>query len=460
MSFHNFFSPSILVSRWKEQLLGKLPDGLSKTILFSRQPLMRILRGCLFTLCLVVPVLSFRRISASLMPANFYQRDFIQEYLLAKALLKGENLYLPLVDLAKRLVPDLPVLLFSHPTPHPPPAALFFLPLAFLTYEQAVVVWFGIEIVCIFSIVAMLLKWLGVAKNWKMVALFSVILMAWEPFVIDIALGQISVFLLLFLLGSWLCLRQDHDVVGGILLGVVLALKLMAWPIVIYLVLRKRWRAVISSGLVVGISNLIMGKLIGFDTLLFYYFSVGPTVSAIYRGDVWNLSAWSMGWTLWDSFYSSISPLLQLSSLVDLISRFAPYSAVLSSLLLTALSLYFSLQCKVFDLAFGILTCASILVNPVTWAHYFTWLVIPLAVLGRYLYLLKFPRPELRLTVLCVLIMLYSWGLVSGLAYCLVRFPTYGASLNFLEVFLYLPAFGVLFLMGLLFRINRECVQC
>lgn len=427
-----------------------------RTILVSKQPLMIALRWCLLILWLSIPMFSFRRIVYSLLPAAFYQRDLIQEYLLAKALFTGENLYLPLTELAKRLTPDLPVAIFSHPTPHPPLVALLFLPLALLTYEQAIVAWFVLELLCVVMVSYLIAGWLGKGRNWKWIVMLSLIIIAWEPYVTDIALGQLSFFLLLLLSGAWLCLRENRDVLGGFLLGLVLALKLMAWPIVIYLVLRKRWRAVAAVGALVVVSNVIMGGMIGFDNLFDYYFSIGPAASTTYRGDGWNLSVYSMGWRLFCGANSQIDSLFCVPPLRDVLSPFAPYAAILFSALLTLVGLYFAMRSNAFDIAFGILVCASILVNPVAWIHYFTWLLIPMAVLGRYLYKFSFPHLESLWAFISFFILVYLLSFVSYLAHFLVQLTAKHVPVNLVELLLYLPVFGVLILMGTLIRIDRR----
>jgi hypothetical protein len=68
--------------------------------------------------------------AASLAPPHVYLKDFMQEYLLAKAALGGVNPYLPLPALARQFISPPPVIALDHPTPHPPPVAVLSLPLA------------------------------------------------------------------------------------------------------------------------------------------------------------------------------------------------------------------------------------------------------------------------------------------------------------------------------------------
>ena len=227
----------------------------------------------------------------------------------------------------------------------------------------------------------------------------------------------------------------------------------------IYLALRKKWRAVVVAGLVVVLCNVIAGAMIGFDDLLFHYSSVGPKASVVYQGDAWNLSVYSMGWKLLGGFYSPLASFFSTPPPVSSLAPFAPYAAMSFTLLLTVASLYFALRSRTFDAAFGILVCASILVNPVAWSHYFTWLLIPIVVAGRALYELKFPRFELRMALLCFLILIYSWGFVLRFPHSMAQLTVEPMLLNLLGALLYLPTFGVFVLMMILVRIDRRSVD-
>lgn len=124
------FIPSRLLF-WAE----KLEPPWSDIIMSPKLPMV-VLRAILLGLLLLVPLMSIIKLPLSLLPENFYQRDLIQEYLLVKAFSSGQELYLPLVDLASRFTPDLPVVVFAHPTPHPPPAALFFFLFLYLVLSK------------------------------------------------------------------------------------------------------------------------------------------------------------------------------------------------------------------------------------------------------------------------------------------------------------------------------------
>jgi hypothetical protein len=75
------------------------------------------------------------RSAQTLLPPDVYSKDFLQEYLMARALLLGVNPYLPLSELAARFLGPLPVIVFPHPLAAPPPAAMLSIPLGLLGYK-------------------------------------------------------------------------------------------------------------------------------------------------------------------------------------------------------------------------------------------------------------------------------------------------------------------------------------
>ena len=147
-------------SKETEKDLYSSPNPI-RQILYSRKPLIVLLK---YTLLFTVAIIGFFNLCAavsSLIPPSVYKKDFIQEYLLVRAVSNGLDPYLPLPELSQRFIGSLPNLVFQHPTPHPPPVILLCLPLAMLSYEQAAVAWFLFEIICIVLSTYLILFWLG-----------------------------------------------------------------------------------------------------------------------------------------------------------------------------------------------------------------------------------------------------------------------------------------------------------
>src|SRR5262249_20722017 len=233
----------------------------------------------LFVIAALNGLIGIKRIFESFFPPEIYRKDFIQEYLMAKAILNGVNPYLHLPDLAAIWMNHANNYnALKHPTPHPPVVGLLSLPFGLLSYQAAAVVWLIFELVCLSGSVLLLLRWWGKPINAGRAATLFGIALGWMPIVEELWLGQLSSCLLLLLLGAWFALRVEKDFLGGAMLGGLIALKLTAWPIVIFLALRRRWNGVIAAASVLVAANLLAMAVLGLGCVKNYYLEVGPQV--------------------------------------------------------------------------------------------------------------------------------------------------------------------------------------
>jgi len=370
-----------------------------KKILASRKPRIVALKRMLVIATGILGLLSLIFSIQSLLPQNIFRKDFIQEYLLAKAVLAGIDPYAPLPELANRLIGPLPNLIFPHPSPHPPPVILLSLPLGWLTYQQAAIVWFAFELACILVSVYLLLQWSGMRPNLMFVLSCTLLALAWSPFRQELTVGQLMTLNLALLIGSWQMLRAGKEIRGGILLGCAIAFKLIAWPLVILLVLRKKWRATGAAGAVLVAANGIIALLVGPQTVADYYVKVGPFVSTLYRSYSENFSLWTVGWRV---FVGTGSPVLIGMNAPPLVGapNLACYSAIILPVILLTFGVFLAMRTSTFDTSFGIMTCVSLLIAPITWSHYLILAVIPMAIVMRHLFVLDLPMKETNLAIL------------------------------------------------------------
>lgn len=363
---------------------------LLRSILHSRQPVALILKKFIVLSAILLAFLTFARTTLTV---NECRKDCIQDILMGKAVLAGLNPYLPGPELVKRLKINVPYEVYPHPNPHPPPVIFAALPLGFLTLHQAVFLWFLMELACVVIAAYWLLIWLGARPKVIWVVSLTLIMVSWWPFQDELFYGQLTSLLLILLMGACLALGRGKDRLGGIYLGSVLAIKLIAWPLVIFLALRKKWRAAITALTTFALANIAAAWFIGLEGLRDYYLKVGPGVSALCRAHAGNSSLCSIGWRLFEGTGSSLlagieaPPLAYAPKLAQWVS-FALPLAVLS------IGLWLALRARNFDLSFGIMVCLSLLVSPWVWPFYFALLVIPLVIAGQCLYILDFPRKE------------------------------------------------------------------
>jgi len=375
----------------------------------------RIIKYTLIAQAVILGIVGVRLSAQSLRPPYVYLKDFIQEYLLAKAVLNGVNPYLPLPELAARFIHPVPVLALHHPTPHPPPVAVLSLPLGLLSYEHAAVAWFLFEMACTLVSVYLLLCWSGKSPTLGLTILLTLLALGWGPIWEGMALGQLNTLLLLLLICAWQALRSGKATLGGAVLGCIVALKLMAWPIVIFLALRRNWRAVAAAGAVAVAFNLAAALLMGFDRVTYYYLKVGATVWPLYRNNIGNISAWAFGWRVFEGTAPSVDSPIVFPPLVTSPVLAQSVSLILLLALLTV-GLVLATRSRSFDASFSVLVCVSLLVNPVAWSHYLAMASLPVAITVRRLFDLGLPKSKIRIAVALGLLLFIPRTVLGDLA--------------------------------------------
>ena len=142
---------------------------------------------------------------------------------------------------------------------YPAPAAILMVPFGFLPWKLAVVAFAFFVTACLF----LTLRLLGV-RDWRC---YSVAL-ASMPATSSMTLGSLSTFIPLCAALAWRYRDRRWVAATGIAAAVVT--KIFLWPLVIWLVATRRFRAAVAS-VIVGVGMLLGSwALLGFDGLLDY----------------------------------------------------------------------------------------------------------------------------------------------------------------------------------------------
>jgi hypothetical protein len=368
--------------------------GLAPAAVGSAAPTRRLLvRWTLIATLALSGLFYLLAAAGSLALPRAYYKDFLSPYLLGSAILRGLNPYLPLPDLAEgflRLPDDVA---FFHASPHPPTVALLSAPFALLPYQQAASVWFVLEVVGLALVVRWLLREFRPGSSLPLVGLVVLLLLSWSPFWTELVVGQLMILLLVLLTAAWLALRADRSAWGGALLGLMVAVKLIAWPIVLWLALQRNWRAVAAASAPVLATHALAAPLIGWETIVDYYLRIGPSVGVLYRAESSNMSVFSLGWRLFSGTGSGQWVGLLATPLVSWPAA-AHSAALLVPAALLLLGLALALRARSFDAAFGLLVCVSAVAAPVAWAYYLVLLTLPVVFVLERLAALGWPRRE------------------------------------------------------------------
>jgi hypothetical protein len=315
--------------------------------------------------------------------------DFFQEWASARNWREGEPIYADQRETCKRYLgfeqakEDRFVLDVNA---HPPTAVLLALPLAWLSYPQALLVWNLLSIAALALTLVLLARTLEVSlPPWLWLALAPLILFVY-PFREQVHEGQLNLLLLLLLTAVWVSDRAGKPVLAGAFLAAAVAIKLFPAVLFLYFLLRRQWTLVLAG-------------------LLWLLFFEGLTVAVL---------GWSTSWTYgtevipriseWRSMFNNSSPAGFWSKLFDPGPKgfvikplvYSPFLAractLVSSLVILGVLVWrvpWAQTRAEMDRGFALAVLAMLLLTPLVWEHSFLLLVLPV-------FLLFVKAPSLR----------------------------------------------------------------
>ena len=307
--------------------------------------------------------------------------DFTNDYRAAQALCAGNSIY-------------------GATNAHPPFMAFMFAPLTLLPYRSAFLLWsllsLGFYIFSLWCVVRTLR--IEIALYWMPLLLGTAL--CWYPFLAHIALGQVSLLLLVCLIGGWGSLRRGQDWLAGGLFGFATAMKLFPGLVVLYLLLRKRWKALSAMALMTFFCSLLPLLAISPQDFALYFLEVAPRNAA-------RCAVFPVNSSLTGAFSKLFSEGAWIQPLVD-----APWLAHLLigvSSLLVLVGLCWQLwrlppTQRGDDFAFAYVCVAMILLSPISWQHVFPLLLLPFGLLVKAQQV--HPRQRLRTLSLLAFILL------------------------------------------------------
>jgi len=348
---------------------------------------------------------NLRTIRQSLDVPYAYFKDFTYDYISAKASLNGEDPYVDAQTLTRRHLAESPVTIPDHPSSHTPVSISLVAPLAaILTYRQAAIAWCLIELLLIACCAFLFWQENGERKGWRLwmpVAVTSFLFLGWGPVKDEIGNGQWTIVLLALLMVCQRALRTGRSALGGVALGAAMAVKLSGAPILIFLTMRKRWRAVGWATFTAALCNLLAAGFIGWPAMMQYYLRIGAEVTHIYRAAGHNYALWTLGWRVFEGSLAhsvigfSAPPLFNAPQLAR------PASIAVCGLVLLV-GLWLARQLDDREEAYGILIHLTLLLNPVSWTYHIPLTIIPLSMTYALLKRQSFPRKE---TIFCILLL-------------------------------------------------------
>jgi alpha-1,2-mannosyltransferase len=170
--------------------------------------------------------------------------DFDSFWRSARAMLEGQSIY----DTGVRLI-----------NLNPPIWTVLISPLGLLTALTAYRVFVVISLVITVGYLAWTVEELRLRPGWTAVGV--VMLLLSSPLLATLALGQVYPVLALGLVAAWVSDRRDRQEVSGAALGLVVAFKPSLLPVLLWPLVRRRWRALVTA-LASGAAATLVGVVV------------------------------------------------------------------------------------------------------------------------------------------------------------------------------------------------------
>ena len=230
---------------------------------------------------------------------------------------------------------------------YPAPGALLFAAFGWMPRTVADVVF---TIIC-FGAAMGTLAVLGI-RDWRlygMTLLWPAVLSGWQT-------ANLSLLLALGIAVAWR--YRDRPAIAGVTVGVMISLKLFLWPLVGWLVLTRRWRALawtVGSGVVI---NALSWAVLGFDQIHAYLHLVNAVTK------VEEATAYTP---------------LALGLKLGLSHQAADLVAGLAFAAVAVVTVNCARRGRESGVLLGVIAI-SLLATPIVWRHYFVLFLVPLAI--------------------------------------------------------------------------------
>ncbi len=279
---------------------------------------------------------TLERISTQVMDIH---ADFDSFWRSARALLSGEDLY----DTGARLV-----------NLNPPVWTVLISPLGYLEVLTAYRVFVVISLVTTVGYLAWTAEEVRLGGAWALIG--GVMLLLSSPLLSTLALGQVYPVLALGLVAAWIADRRERWMASGVALGLVVALKPSLLPVLLWPLVRRRWRS-FGAALAAGAAATLVGVILAGPGATFDYIGILREGSASPYWDNASLPG-AAARLFTDNPYGEHAATLPWMVYVA-------YAVAIGIVILTAIKVQHDQEAGLWALV-----AASLLASPIAWHNY------------------------------------------------------------------------------------------
>lgn len=273
---------------------------------------------------------------------------------------------------------------------YPPTTLVFYIPFAMLQYRVAQVIFIILSFLSLAVVIFISLKILVKKSNlYLFLTGLSLALLSF-PTKFTFGMGQINLIAFFVVILSYYFYKRGKMEISGLILSLAYLLKPVLIFMLLFFILKRRWRVVLYSLIVPISATLLISLVYGVGSFLYWINEVVPRLSAISGREIYYNQG-VMG------FMSRLSSNFEVRK----------YLTAITSILLILYSSYLILKKKNENLQFSLLFVTLLLVDTLSWQHHFVWLIFPFIVLANYAIKL---RRAWFWTLLGLAYLLVSWN--------------------------------------------------
>ena len=301
-------------------------------------------------------------------PPNIFQ-DFREAYFAAgSAVLRGPSELISELQRGVEGFVNLPLI------------AYLFAPFALLPDKVAAVLFTLVGLLCIALAWWMLSRALNLGRPDSMLLLL--LFAACGPLHNSVKEGNTSHLILTLLIGAFWALKQHRELAAGVLLGLAALLKPPLLLLGVYFFLRGRWRIVSGGAIACSLAALLSLLIFGWTAHVTWYSHVLAPYS---DGQILAFNVQSMR-----AFVGRLvfEPAVLTDWSLQQLPEYARHASTAATLALVGVTITAFMRrqssaqdAEVLDLEFSMVLVLACLISPVSWSHYYCWLLIPIAVL-------------------------------------------------------------------------------
>lgn len=247
---------------------------------------------------------------------------------------------------------------------YPLTTLVFYIPFALLDYKLAQTAFVLLSFLAIYFSVFLSIKIIGSKIRWQNLFLLSSLVLLSFPAKFTLGMGQNNSITLLFLLLFFYFYKKGKENLSAIFLGLSFSLKTIFLFFIIFPILKRKWRLLLVSLIVLLIFFIISNFWANLDYYFVYFRRVILPLLTLRGREIYYNQGISGFITR-----SFENPVWRKSFIIFLSAGFL------------ANSIHLTFKNKKHVLSFSLLIITLLLIDSLSWQHHFVWLIFPFIVL-------------------------------------------------------------------------------